>query len=134
MFDRAALRPIERHLNLTRMGSLPWLTRIGGIVFGLGALGDVAHHAVERWLPGGIDAALGPDGSNAHFLTLIGMVVVVAGLIRYGLNVDPARGVRKSAPRHPTSCSRPADERCRQGRVEPRPPRSTTPQAPGRLG
>ena len=134
MFDRAAHQRISKHLRLTRVGSLPWLTRIGALVFGLGALGDVAHHAVERWLPGGIDAALGPDGSNAHLVTLIGMVLVVVSLVRHGLNADPDLGVRKSAPRHQTRCSRPADARCRQGQVEPRPSRSTTPDSPGRPG
>ncbi|MDE3074963.1 MAG: hypothetical protein KGJ86_05995 [Chloroflexota bacterium] len=69
----------------------------GLIIFALGAAGDLTYHALEQVGPMPLgraqqtlmgvraQAVFGEDGQYAHLVTLAGMVVTVAGVMRRGL-------------------------------------------------
>jgi hypothetical protein len=63
---------------------LPWSLWLGVAVFAIGAAGDLAHHTIESLLPHGLERLLGPEAVNAHMVTLLGMVLIMVGVIRFG--------------------------------------------------
>jgi len=66
-------------------GSLSPLLRLGLLVFLLGACADLAFHLLAAPAGGALAALLGPDGSRAHLVTLVGMVVVLLGVLERGV-------------------------------------------------
>ena len=79
-------RRVAGHTRLAhRLGQLlsdlPLLVRVGLLVLGLGALADLAYHA----LPISLAPLLGQEGLWAHLVTFVGMLITIVGLIRQGL-------------------------------------------------
>ena len=59
---------------------LPWLIRWGGAVITTGGLVDVIYHVAPS--PGGGTGV----GLAGHAITLTGMVITIAGVVRVGLS------------------------------------------------
>jgi hypothetical protein len=68
-----------------RLRATGWIERMGFGLFGAGSALDLAYHlSPATWLPT-VEQYAGPDGVRAHEITLIGMLVVLASLVRLGL-------------------------------------------------
>lgn len=69
----------------------------GIVVLGAGAAGDLAYHTLQPGSPmfrtapqaaqqRELDALFGAQGSRAHLVTLVGMVITVGGVVQRGLS------------------------------------------------
>ncbi len=72
---------------------IPAGARLGAAVLALGLLYDLAGHGFSAGAPPGTSASQTPLGQHAaHVIVLIGMVVVLAAIVRDGLrNHGPLR-------------------------------------------
>ncbi len=61
--------------------SLPRLMQAGLVILVVGGGLDIIYHASPSEWIGTLEIYLGPDGYYAHVVTLIGMVVTLAGLL-----------------------------------------------------
>jgi hypothetical protein len=61
--------------------SLPRLMQVGLVILALGGSLDLIYHAAPSGWIGTLEIYLGQDGYNAHVVTLIGMLVTLAGLL-----------------------------------------------------
>jgi hypothetical protein len=68
---------------------LPVLTRLGLLVLLLGAAGDLTFHALPD--TGALQPLLGVDGYRAHLVTFVGMLVMLVGVFRQGLQAKQSR-------------------------------------------
>ena len=82
------LRRHFRHLR-KRLAELPWLTRLGLLVLLLGAAGDLTFHALPE--TAALQPLLGADGYRAHLVTFVGMLVMLVGVFRQGLQTKQSR-------------------------------------------
>ena len=64
---------------LARVSGL-WL--VGLLVIAVGVAGDLAYHTLS---PSIVQPVLGPNGMNAHVVTLVGMALIFLAVIRRGL-------------------------------------------------
>lgn len=64
-----------------RCGGLTPLVLAGIALVLAGAAADLAVHVLAPALPPALSWLLGVDGTNAHMLTLVGMLVAVLGLV-----------------------------------------------------
>jgi hypothetical protein len=71
------------------MGGVGWFARAGLAVMLLGALGDAAFHVLGANDSAFIAALSGPDGQYPHSVTLAGMLLVLAGVVRRGMAAQP---------------------------------------------
>ena len=60
------------------------LVRCGLLLVLLGGLADLVFHGAPSTLLAQLGPWLGADGQHAHLLTLLGMLVAVAGLVLSG--------------------------------------------------
>jgi hypothetical protein len=60
--------------------ALVWL---GALLFAGGAAADLVYHVLPVTVPT-VECLLGPAGSYAHVTTLLGMVVILAGVVGRG--------------------------------------------------
>jgi hypothetical protein len=58
---------------------------LGAILVCLGGLGDVAYHVLPMALATSLEPLVGAQGIRVHLLTLVGMLVALAGVIWRGL-------------------------------------------------
>lgn len=73
--------------------SLPQLFGLG--VFGVGSCLDLAFHAAPlAWQPF-LERYLGPAGVNAHLITFVGMLLVLATLLQTALGSGRAGPTRR---------------------------------------
>ena len=64
-----------------RLSSLTVLRRASLFTFVVGTTLDLFYHvAPPAWLPT-IEQYLGPDGSRAHLITFVGMVLILASVL-----------------------------------------------------
>lgn len=61
------------------------LLALGAILVCLGGLGDVAYHVLPIALATSLEPLVGAQGIRVHLLTLVGMLVALAGVIWRGL-------------------------------------------------
>ena len=59
---------------------------LGAALLALGGSADLLYHAAPAWLVAALEPVLGSAGGRAHLLTLLGMVVVLAGVAWRGLH------------------------------------------------
>ncbi len=80
--------------------SLPGLMRLGLVILLIGAALDMFYHLAPAAWVGTAEIILGRDGYNAHLVTLVGMLIMIAGLFqgvwvlrtrRIHAEVDPER-------------------------------------------
>ena len=62
--------------------SLPGLMRLGLVILLLGAALDMFYHLAPAGWVGTAEILLGRNGYNAHLVTLIGMLLMIAGLFQ----------------------------------------------------
>jgi hypothetical protein len=60
------------------------LVRAGSLLFASGAAADLSYHLLPTSWPV-LERLLGPEGTHAHLVTLLGMVAILAGLLLRGL-------------------------------------------------
>jgi hypothetical protein len=58
---------------------------LGAILVCVGGLGDVAYHVLPMALATSLEPLVGAQGIRVHLLTLVGMLVALAGVIWRGL-------------------------------------------------
>ena len=68
---------------------MPALARLGLLLLSLGLFADLAYHA----RPALTAPLFGADGSRAHLVVFVGMLVVVCGLIEQGLALAHTRSL-----------------------------------------
>jgi hypothetical protein len=74
--DRRGSRRVRAEL-----AALPWLMRVGLLVVVVAGGADVLHHLAPAPLVSSLAPYLGRDGASVHALTLVGMVVTMAGVL-----------------------------------------------------
>ncbi|MFO7167202.1 MAG: hypothetical protein DIU80_004160 [Chloroflexota bacterium] len=77
-----------------RFVRLPRLIQLGVLVLAIGVALDLLAHAAPPAWSVQLSGFLGADGSRAHVVTLLGMVLTVAGIFARGAG---ARGAREEA-------------------------------------
>ena len=68
------------------LGQLPWLGQAGLLAFGIGAVGDLAYHALPASQAAALDVVLGAHGAYVHVVVLLGMALMLAGVAQFGLH------------------------------------------------
>jgi hypothetical protein len=66
--------------------TLPRLMRLGLIVFAFGGFLDVLYQAAPPNWALYLEPYLGTNGNGAHFVTLVGMLVIMLGVMRTALS------------------------------------------------
>ncbi len=61
--------------------SLPGLMQIGFVILALGGSLDFVYHAAPSSWIGTLELYLGHEGYNAHLVTFIGMLIMLAGVL-----------------------------------------------------
>ncbi len=61
--------------------SLPRLMQAGLVILALGGSLDMIYHTVPAGWLGPLEIYLGQEGYNAHVVTLVGMLVTLAGVL-----------------------------------------------------
>jgi hypothetical protein len=89
--DGAPLRRQRRETSRSSSSGwtrLPGWLHLGLAVFLIGVSGDLVYHALPAWSALTLEPLLGAEASRAHVVTLVGMVVIMAGVLRRGLSRD----------------------------------------------
>ena len=68
------------HQIIVRFLSLPVMMRLGLLVLACGATLDMVYHVAPPGWSMDLQQYLGPHGEDAHLVTLLGMIMTVAGL------------------------------------------------------
>lgn len=80
---------------IARLRNSTWLERAGIGAFGLGALLDSLYHLAPAWWHPILVVWLGADGTRAHELTLLGMLLILSRLIQIALQSPREAAIRK---------------------------------------
>lgn len=93
--------PIAQRIFILFM-ELPGIMRLGVLILVIGAGLDLCYHAVPAGWAMWMDRYLGSDGTIAHLVTLLGMVVTLLGLFAYRASMPSARVERIAEERRPS--------------------------------
>ena len=90
--------PIAQRI-FTLFMELPSLMRMGVLILLIGGTLDLCYHALPPAWAMWMDRYLGSDGTLAHLMTLLGMVVTLLGLFAYRASMPSARVERAAEER-----------------------------------
>jgi hypothetical protein len=79
---------------------VPGLAKVGALVIVLGLLADINEHAFVSHVNDAVIGSFPLAEHAAHFVVLLGMVLVLAGIVADGIRAQRRHARQEGTPRH----------------------------------